>query len=110
MKNMNNPLAKLALDAWYKVLIAVGAFVILLNGAGLLGNYPVRETFIISLGCIVFGVAEWMNHPMHEEEIPARYGMPPLERIHTGWTPCLVGVLLDIAGIALIFYGLIKLI
>ena len=109
IENMENPLSKLALDSWYKVVIVVGAFVVLLNGAGLLPNYPTRETFIIGLGCVLFGVAEWMNHPMHEEEIPARYGMPALKRIHTGWTPCLIGVILDLFGIGLIIYGLVKL-
>lgn len=102
LKIVENPLSKLALDTWYKVLIVIGTFVILLNGANLLPNYPLRETFIIGLGCIIFGIAEWMNHPMHEIIKPARYGVPTHTITDKGWKPSLIGLLLDVFGIGLI--------
>lgn len=102
---MENPLSKLALDAWYKVIIVIGAFVILLNGAGLLPSYPVRETFMIGLGCVSWGVAEWMNHPVRETVLPRTYNTPALKVIDHNWHPCLVGIILDIFGLGLIAFG-----
>lgn len=51
---MNNPLSKLTLDYWYKVLIVAGAFVFLLNGTGVLSAYPPGPTALVSLG-VFFG-------------------------------------------------------
>lgn len=106
---MENPLSKLALDVWYKVLLVIGTFVVLLNGANLLPNYPVRETFIIGLGCIIFGIGEWINHPMHQSIQPAKFGIPSHTITDKSWRPSPAGILLDIAGIGLIAYGFIKI-
>lgn len=46
---MENPIAKLALNYWYKVLIAGGFFVFLVNGTGILTAYPTAGTGLISL-------------------------------------------------------------
>lgn len=106
---MQNPLSKLALDAWYKVVIVVGAFVIILNGAGLLPDYPTRETFMIGLGCVVWGIAEWMNHPMHETIHPRTARTPLMKEVDRSWVPSRVGMCLDVIGLGLIFFGFIKL-
>ena len=53
---MNNPLSKLTLDYWYKVLIVAGAFVFLLNGTGVLSAYPPGPTALVSLGVFFWGI------------------------------------------------------
>ncbi|MCT2385136.1 hypothetical protein [Erwinia pyrifoliae] len=106
---MENPLSRLALDAWYKVIIVIGAFVVLLNGAGLLPSYPTRETFMIGLGCVIWGVAEWMNHPLNETAYPRTANMPAHKFVDYSWSPGPIGILLDVIGLGLIAWGLIKL-
>ncbi len=63
---MASPLDKLALDHWYKVLMAAGFAVFLLAGAGLLHALPATPTLLISLGVFFFGLGEWRNHPLQE--------------------------------------------
>ncbi|WP_128598915.1 hypothetical protein [Pantoea rodasii] len=61
---MQNPLSQLALNAWYKVLIALGGAVFLLTGAGAFPAFPTAATGAISLGCVFIGIGEWINHPL----------------------------------------------
>jgi hypothetical protein len=109
LKNMQNPLSRLALDAWYKVIIVVGTFIILLNGAGLLPKYPIKETLMIGLGCIIWGIAEWINHPMHETVHPKQYGFPSHVTIDRCWRPSIPGLILDAVGLGLIIFSFVKL-
>jgi len=107
---MENPLSKLALDAWYKVLIVIGTFVVLLNGAGLLPNYPTKQTFLIGLGCIIYGVGEWINHPLNETVQPRTATTPTLKWTDHSWNPRPFGLLFDGIGICLLVWGFYKLI
>lgn len=107
---MENPLSKLALDAWYKVLIMVGSFTILLNGAGLLPAYPTRETFIIAFGSVVLGIGEWINHPLNETAYPRTANMPAIKLVDYSWRPSPVGIIFDIIGAGMILRTFYKLI
>lgn len=97
---MEQPLSKLALDHWYKVLMAAGFAVFLLSGAGLLPVLPGKPALLVALGTFFFGLGEWRNHPLQT-------------RVHlnlkiTGYPrrPCLSGLAFDLLGLALIALGL----
>ena len=61
---MENSLAKLKLDYWYKVVILIAFSVFIANGGGYLKEYPTNPTALISLGSIFIGLGEWKNHPL----------------------------------------------
>ncbi|EAA3032893.1 hypothetical protein DJ138_14470 [Salmonella enterica] len=108
-KNMENPIAKLALNYWYKVLIAGGFFVFLVNGTGILTAYPTAGTGLISLGCALWGVGEWINHPYQEVLIPGVFGRPSGKLSGYPRKVSLAGIAFDVIGGALIVFGIVKL-
>ena len=61
---MNNPLAKLALDHWYKALMTVGFVTFAAADGGLLKALPATATAITALGVFFVGLGEWANHPL----------------------------------------------
>ncbi|EBF7359405.1 hypothetical protein OFY73_004650 [Salmonella enterica] len=106
---MENPIAKLALNYWYKVLIAGGFFVFLVNGTGLLSAYPTAATGFISLGCALWGIGEWINHPYKEILIPGVFGRPSGKISGYPRSASPAGVAFDIVGAVLITLGIVKL-
>lgn len=106
---MDNPLAKLSLDYWYKVLIVAGAFVFLLNGGGLLPAYPTGATAMLSAGVFLWGIGEWINHPYQEVLTLDPYGRPTGKISGYRRNPKIIGIAFDIAGFLLIGFGAIKL-
>ena len=100
---MASPLDKLALDHWYKVLMAGGFAVFLLAGAGLLHALPVKPTLLISLGVFFFGLGEWRNHPLQQ-----RVGIGFKITGHPR-SASLGGVIFDVIGLALIATGVFYL-
>lgn len=105
---MENPLSKLALDAWYKVFIAAGAFVFLINGTGLLSAYPTKPTALISAGFFFWGIGEWINHPYQESLMLDNFNRPYGKISGHRRKARGIGILLDVAGLGLILFGLIK--
>lgn len=97
---MGNPLEKLALDHWYKVLMAGGFTVFLLVGGGLLPMLPVKPALFISLGTFFFGLGEWRNHPLHTL-IDGRFQVTGYPR-----NPHLIGMIFDVIGLGLIAFGI----
>ncbi|EBI9493431.1 hypothetical protein DLP94_08325 [Salmonella enterica] len=106
---MQNPLAKLSLDHWYKVMILIGAFIFLLNGAGLLPAYPTATTGFISSGLFFWGLGEWMNHPYQEVLTLDPFNRPTGKISGHPRNTCLTGNIFDLIGFVLIITGLIKL-
>lgn len=106
---MENPIAKLALNYWYKVLIAGGFFVFLVNGTGVLTAYPTAATGLISLGCALWGVGEWINHPYQEVLIPGVFGRPSGKLSGYPRKVSLAGIAFDVIGGVLIVFGIVKL-
>lgn len=102
---MDNPLSKLALDYWYKVMMVVGIVVFLLAGAGLLKAYPIAPTSLISLGTFFIGVGEWINHPLQTAIMSPTIGRPG--GVITGHprNAKFGGIAFDIFGIVLIGFG-----
>ncbi len=105
---MENPLSKLALDTWYKVMISLCTIVFLSAGAGLLPNLPSKPTLLISLGGILLGCGEWKNHPLRTQ-IQEVWGQ---RFLGSGYKRAfsLTGTILCLIGIYLIYKGLRDLI
>lgn len=101
--DVENPLSKLVLDYWYKVIILVCILVFLLSGAGLLPNLPVIPTALISLGGFFLGLGEWINHPL-QVGLVYRFKITRYRRY-----PSFAGQLFDLLGLALIGYGLYRI-
>ena len=102
MSDSVNPLSKLALDSWYKVLIPIGAIVII---------YSLwvqdKEWFLFGLGFFLIGIGEWKNNKYIFMEQPAT-------AFQSGWRgnvprriPDKAGnFLLILGGICMIIWGL----
>jgi len=98
-----NPLNKLKLDIWYKVLIPIGAIIFLY--AGIVTSD--KELMLLGFGLFLIGIGEWKNHKVHSEHRPETiYNVE--QWIHTlERRPDALGILLDVMGvIALIVWGL----
>ncbi|EKN3386059.1 TPA: hypothetical protein ACTR19_001324 [Yersinia enterocolitica] len=106
---MEHPLSKLALDHWYKVLIAAGSFVFVLNGTGVLEAYPTAATALISLGCVLWGIGEWINHPYQEKLVLDATGRISAKISGYRRNARLAGIVFDISGLGLIAFGIYKL-
>lgn len=102
---MDNPLSKLALDYWYKVLMVIGVVIFLLTGAGLLKAFPTMPTALISMGLFWLGLGEWINHPIQTILKAPEYPFPG--GIITGHprnnSP--LGITFVVIGVALIVFG-----
>lgn len=104
---MNNPLSKLTLDYWYKVLIVAGAFVFLLNGTGVLSAYP-RPYSTGFPWRLFWGIGEWINHPY--QEMLQYDGLGRVTATISGYprNPKRIGVVFDILAFVLIAIGVWK--
>ncbi|HEK0655351.1 TPA: hypothetical protein SMP34_000667 [Proteus mirabilis] len=105
-----NPLSKLALDAWYKILIVGGFFVFILTGTGLLTAFPTQATVIISLGCAVWGVGEWINHPFQTILNLDNLGRVVGKMTGRPRKASIFGTVLDVLGLFMIARGIMMLI
>lgn len=97
-----NPLSKLKLDFWFKVLIPVGVIVLLF--AIFTSN---NLWFLFGAGLLLIGLGEWKNMKYHFVEAHATFYEPYRSASIPIRKPDALGVLLDILGvIALIIWGL----
>jgi hypothetical protein len=76
MNDATNPLSKLVLDYWYKVIMAVSSVTFILCGMGLLVAFPVALTASVSGGMFFIGLGEWVNHPLQTKILPANAYYP----------------------------------
>ncbi len=106
---MDNPLSKLALDYWYKVLMVVGFVVFLLAGTGTLAAFPAAPTALISLGVFFIGLGEWINHPLKEALVAGNVFFPPGKISGHPRSPRALGYLFDLLGAISIIVGIYKL-
>jgi len=100
---LTNPLEKLALDHWYKVLMAGGFAVFLLTAAGALPILPSLPTLLISLGLFFFGLGEWRNHPL-QTRLAGNIKITSYPR-----NASLIGNAFDFVGLLMIGFGLGRL-
>lgn len=106
---MQNPMAKLVLDYWYKAIICIGGFIFVLNGAGLLPAYPTGATAGISAGLFFWGVGEWINHPYQERLLLNNFNQPYAKLSGYLRNPRPIGILFDVFAAVLIGIGVFKL-
>lgn len=98
---MNDVLKNLQITAWYKAVIAVSA------AAFLIALAAQRDMLAMLFGgALLIGIGEWRNHPRQEVELrPTATGqwakITDIPR-SANW----LGVLLQLAGLALILYVL----
>jgi hypothetical protein len=102
---MDNPLSKLALDYWYKVVLVVCIAIFLLTGSGLLHAFPTVPTALISLGGFFVGLGEWVNHPLQTALMRGSAMFPSGVISGHPRAPKPLGLTFDILGAALIVYG-----
>jgi len=97
-----NPLNKLKLDIWYKVLLPIGAIILLF--AVVTSN---KELMLLGFGLLLIGMGEWKNHKVLSQHIDAS-AFNSEQWIHsTIRKPDALGILLDVLGVlALIAWGL----
>lgn len=105
-----NPLAKLALDHWYQVLMVVCVVVFLLSGAGILKAFPVPPTAAISAGGFFIGLGEWINHPLQTVIMRATAYQPGSVLAGHPRSNKIIGVAFVALGIALVVYGVYLLV
>lgn len=102
---MDNPLSKLALDYWYKVVLVVCIVIFLLTGAGLLPAFPTAPTALISLGGFFIGLGEWINHPLQTRLFAGSARFPAGVVSGHPRTTTILGFTFDLLGVALVAYG-----
>jgi hypothetical protein len=91
-------LQKLTLKHWWTTLTAAGVAITL---GGVAAKFP--PVILVGLGLLLFGIGEWQQHP--EEKSKNRYSSDrPYDR-----ETIFLGLLIDLAGIALIAAGVSKL-
>jgi len=97
-----NPLSKLKLDIWYKVLIPIGAIILPIA----VFNSD-KELILLGFGLLLIGLGEWKNSGWVMMEEPASAGIPYKSWSELVREPNALGMLLDVLGVlALIGWGL----
>ena len=67
---MSNPLSGLKIDHWWQAFTVVGACGMVASLAFKDGVISQREAFLLFLSLFLFGVGQWINHPMRKTLIP----------------------------------------
>ena len=84
---------------WYQALVVMSFSVFISNGYGLLENYPTIPTTYLSLGFLLFGLGEWLNHPLQAKVIRGYIGHGHPRKSN------FFGILLVIFGLIFILRG-----
>jgi hypothetical protein len=97
---MTTALSSLKLKYWYHALIAISFSIFLSNGFGLLERYPTTPTALVSLGSLIFGLGEWLNHPFQTKIINGLIGHGHARRAN------FCGSALGLIGLTMCAYGI----
>lgn len=98
-----NPLSNLKIDYWYKALLVLAAFVLVISLCVEMKGVENSVVQMISLGAILVGFGEWINHPL-QEKIGVGFKLTGHPRKNT-----ISGNLFDLAGLAFIIVGVVKI-
>jgi len=95
-------LKNLHLDKWYKVVVALSAAA-LIAALTIPLQIPNGQVAKVALGAFLFGIAEWMQHPLVTRIAPGMKitGYPRRASVS--------GTVTDILGLALIAWGTVQL-
>jgi len=98
----SNPLANLKIDYWYKALLVIGACVLIVSLSVEMKGVDNSVVQLVSLGAILIGIGEWINHPLRTTVVPGWIGTS-YPRINT-WS----GNLFDLTGVICVSVGIVK--
>jgi len=99
-------LKSLAIDTWYKALVYIGGLVLVLSLFVEVKGLSSSQVQLVSAGVFLVGLGEWKNHkflPMIKP--PNAYTGPAMYMNVPVWKPDLIGVVLDLLGLALLVAG-----
>ncbi len=100
---ISDVLKNLVVDSWYKAFVYLGALVFVISLFWDVKGITNAQALMLSAGLFLIGIGEWMNRT---DELSVK---PP--NVYTGPTafitttvrkPCLVGIVLDLLGLALL--------
>ena len=110
---MTNPLSNLKIDYWYKAVVVLAAFLLVISLTVELIDIENTLAQLICLGVLLIGIGEWINHPLQTEIVPPNtYRNAPTGGVITGYNRqgSLLGICFDILGFIFIAIGVCKLI
>lgn len=99
---MENPLSKLKIDYWYKAVLVTSTCVLIVSLTVELKGVENSAVQLISLGCVFWGLGEWINHP-YQEKIGIGFKISGHPRNGSG-----AGYAFDLFGWILILIGIVK--
>jgi hypothetical protein len=67
---MSNPLSGLKIDHWWHAFTVTGAAGFIAAIAVEPKVIPQRDLILLSLSLFIFGVGQWINHPLQERIVP----------------------------------------
>lgn len=105
---MESLLSKLKLEHWWHVVTAISAALLGLSLTVPMVGVENATVQLASLGGLLLGIGEWMNHPVQEELVPPEPGRPWGKLTGHPYSPCVAGVLLDIAALACFAYAVYR--
>ena len=96
----------LVLDAWYKALVYLGGILIVASLFFDVRGISNRQLLFIATGIFLFGLGEWKNRKyLPTIKPPDAYTGPAMFMNMPVWKPDIIGISLDLSGIALIIIG-----
>lgn len=101
---MSNPLQSLALDYWYKAVLAISTVLLIVSLTVPLQGINNAIAQLLCLGGIFIGLGEWINHPLQVSVGPG-FKISGHPRRFT-----FLGTVFVLLGLACIGYGVYKLI
>ncbi len=108
---MSNVLSSLKIDYWYKAVLVFGATLLVLSLTVPFHGVPNREVALLSSGLAIFGLGEWINHPLRTIIRQPDINYPGwLKCEGHPWKPSTLGIMLDIVGLALIGWAIYHLV
>ena len=107
--NLGDFLKQLELDVWYKVCILIGGISLLTAFFVPVQGISNTQLQMLAGGVLLVGLGEWKNHKKESFiKPPNAYTGPAALITYPVRKPDLLGVLLDLVGIALIGFGVVS--
>jgi hypothetical protein len=98
------------IKAWYHLFIALGILGIGASATVDLKGIQNAHALLVSLGVLLIGIGEWINHPLQTAILPANYLYGGGKITGYPRNNSFLGVAFDVAGVALFAVGVWKII
>ena len=99
--NLGDFFKNLKLDYWYKVVLVLGALIIIGSLVIELKGITNQQGLLLGGALFCLGLGEWSNHTAEIYERPPNVYIAVRVFSVTRWRPTLIGSLLDLSGIYL---------